>query len=105
MAMGDGITSEPLPREWSVRPTLNKEQAEELAGIGLRLERGFGAPQDVEWSYQPEEGFIILQSRPLHIPDFVDGEDQSPSEAALILYGGGETACPGVAYGRVHLVF
>jgi pyruvate,water dikinase len=43
-------------------PTLSDEQAEQLAGVGLKIEEVFGFPQDIEWAYDKGELFI-LQSR------------------------------------------
>ncbi len=42
--------------------TLSEDQVQELGGIGLKIEKVFGSPQDIEWAYQTGELFI-LQSR------------------------------------------
>jgi pyruvate,water dikinase len=42
--------------------TLSEEQVNELGKIGLKIEKVFGFPQDIEWAYQKGELFI-LQSR------------------------------------------
>ena len=44
--------------------SLEDRTAEELAQIGMRLERHFGAPQDVEWALD-KNGIAILQCRPI----------------------------------------
>ena len=43
-------------------PTLTEEQALEVAEIGIKIEKLFGSPQDIEWAYDHGELFI-LQSR------------------------------------------
>jgi len=43
---------------------LNAAQARELADIGRRIERHFGAPQDIEWCLA-DGAFAIVQSRPI----------------------------------------
>jgi len=46
------------------KPILTPEQIKELCQIGLKIEKLFGCPQDIEWSI--EEGKVkILQSRPI----------------------------------------
>ena len=53
----------------AIRLALSRRAARELAGIGLRIEAHFGAPQDIEWAWfeGPEGGgaFAILQARPM----------------------------------------
>jgi phosphohistidine swiveling domain-containing protein len=45
------------------RQILSEEQLEELALLGMKLERHFGCAQDVEWTVKGTE-FQIVQSRP-----------------------------------------
>ncbi len=53
--------------------SLSPAQIRELAGLLLRIEQNYGAPQDVEWCHDAS-GFWIVQSRP------VTTEHQSSSE-------------------------
>ncbi|HEX8140591.1 MAG TPA: PEP/pyruvate-binding domain-containing protein [Pyrinomonadaceae bacterium] len=46
------------------RPSLNREQLQELASLLRELEEHYGAPQDVEWGHDGEQ-FWIVQSRPV----------------------------------------
>jgi phosphohistidine swiveling domain-containing protein len=55
------------------RPSLSSSQTQELAGLLTRIERHYGAPQDVEWCYDGAQ-FWIVQSRPITV---------APSSAAL----------------------
>src|SRR5439155_17039996 len=37
----------------------------DLAGLGLRIEAAFGAPQDIEWTIDETNGVWIVQARPI----------------------------------------
>ncbi len=43
---------------------LTEKQLRELAQLGLLIEEHFGAPQDIEWTYQHGQ-FVVLQTRPI----------------------------------------
>lgn len=105
IASESGVKSEPLPHEYGSKPALTREQAEELARMGLHLEKCFGEPQDIEWSYLPDEGFVILQSRPLHVSKAGAAQHPRMHEEGGFLYKGGDSARPGKAVGPVHFVF
>lgn len=88
---------------------LSPEKAAELARIAVRLEKHFGAPQDIEWSIAGDGSVFILQSRPLGKAALLR-EGDGPAAAELsgqeegVLLSGGVTASPGVACGPVHVV-
>ncbi|HEU0026564.1 MAG TPA: PEP/pyruvate-binding domain-containing protein [Ktedonobacterales bacterium] len=44
---------------------LTAEQALSIAALARRIERGFGAPQDVEWAIDGEGQLFALQARPM----------------------------------------
>lgn len=44
------------------RPTLSDDQVQELGQTGLKIERLFGSPQDIEWAFE-KGNLFILQSR------------------------------------------
>jgi rifampicin phosphotransferase len=48
------------------RPSLSTSQAQELAVLLTRIERHYGAPQDVEWCHDGAQ-FWIVQSRPVTV--------------------------------------
>lgn len=53
-------------------PSLNDEQLRRIAHAGLRIERLFGRPQDIEWAIA--NGVLyILQSRPITVQVRTDG--------------------------------
>jgi pyruvate,water dikinase len=99
-----GSQREPVPPEMAALEALNPAQVEELARLGLSLEKEFGRPQDVEWALIEGARFIILQSRPLQVlePQSSQAGDGVPGEAPLL--EGGHTARPGTACGAVYLV-
>ena len=47
-----------------LKPVLDDETASRLAELGLKVERLFGAPQDIEWA-QCDDKLFLLQSRPI----------------------------------------
>jgi pyruvate,water dikinase len=74
----------------------------ELGRWAMHLERLFGQPQDVEWTYGPD-GLRILQTRPLQQDR--DETMIAPEEtgSATILASGLSCASPGAACGQVHI--
>jgi pyruvate,water dikinase len=59
-----GIREEPLPSGQRDRPVLSDEQLLELTELGYRVQALYGYPQDIEWALV-DEGFVLLQTRPL----------------------------------------
>jgi phosphohistidine swiveling domain-containing protein len=57
-------TSVDVDQARQVQPSLSDAEAGQLCDLGLRLERHFGAPQDVEWAVEGDQIFL-LQSRPI----------------------------------------
>ena len=64
-----GTRSEDVPEEEATRLCLDDETAIQLAEYGVRLERHYGAAQDVEWALtRGADGtatLVLLQSRPI----------------------------------------
>jgi rifampicin phosphotransferase len=46
-------------------PVLDDAQVRELAATGLRIERHFGSPQDIEFAFDGDRRLWIVQSRPI----------------------------------------
>jgi phosphohistidine swiveling domain-containing protein len=46
-------------------PALDDAMVRELAAIGLRIERHFGSPQDIEFAFDADRRLWIVQSRPI----------------------------------------
>lgn len=89
---------------------LTAVQVAELAETAVRLEEYFGAPQDIEWSYDRDGFCYVLQSRPLKsdaVEQSVDGEMRMVPESlglAPPLLAGGVCASRGVGCGQVCVV-
>jgi pyruvate,water dikinase len=64
-----GTRVEDVPADEATRPCLDDETARQLAEYGVRLERHYGAAQDVEWALtRGADGtptLVLLQSRPI----------------------------------------
>ena len=60
-----GIDTVPVPVDRRHVPTLDDRRIRELHEIGRRLEEIFGAPQDVEWSFDADGRCWLLQTRPI----------------------------------------
>lgn len=70
------VSGEGIADEWVVRNSmatcqrgseraLTAEQAQAVAVLARRIERQFGAPQDVEWAINTEGKLFVLQARPM----------------------------------------
>lgn len=80
---------------------LSDEEIEALAQMGERIERHYGAPQDIEWAMAEGKTWIV-QSRPITTLEQKAEEGESKEEGALLLSGLG--AAPGRASGRVRVL-
>ena len=108
VARADGYLEEAtVSQDLRHRACLSDEQVRELAGFGLRLEKHFGSPQDIEWALDDEGRFVILQARPLRLEgrDLEGKAIRSEIPAgAKVLVDSGEVACPGIGFGpAVHV--
>jgi len=103
----EGIIRIEVPQPKAREPSLTDGEVLELARLGIRLEEYYGSPQDVEWAVDEEGRVILLQCRPLALPEAQGvpeerGAGVEPS--ASILWQGGGAASPGVGAGPVHVV-
>ncbi|HSK85583.1 MAG TPA: PEP/pyruvate-binding domain-containing protein, partial [Rubrobacter sp.] len=60
-----GTTERPLEPERAAQPTIDDAQLARLAQIGVDIEDLFGPPQDIEWAYDADGRFWVLQARPI----------------------------------------
>lgn len=62
-----GIVEEECPADLSASFCLSDEEIKEIGKLGIRLEKHFGVPQDVEWAidkdYELPQSVILLQTR------------------------------------------
>ncbi|XHF30446.1 phosphoenolpyruvate synthase [Corallococcus exercitus] len=97
---------EVLPPERARARVLTDAEVLELARLGLRVERLYGAPQDIEWAEQ-DGRFYLVQSRPVTTVGAAPGE--APSEPGPVASPGrplvsGLGASPGTVSGRVRVL-
>ncbi len=99
------IIEEPVPNDMQEQLCLTDDQMLLLADYGKKLEAHFQSPQDVEWALNENDELVILQSRPLHI-GFEDLEmaKKEPVTGFTLLCEGGEIACPGIGFGKTHVI-
>jgi len=64
LADGGGTVEEQVAPERVDIPSISGDQVTRLAEMGRRLEEHYGAPQDIEWSFEGDE-LNLLQSRPI----------------------------------------
>jgi phosphohistidine swiveling domain-containing protein len=64
-AAGGGVVRETVPAERAAASVLEDGQLATLARFGADLERRFGRPQDVEFSFDAEGRLFFLQARPI----------------------------------------
>ncbi|RKG95096.1 phosphoenolpyruvate synthase [Corallococcus sp. CA053C] len=93
---------EDLPPEQARQRVLSDVEVLELARLGLRVERHYGAPQDIEWAEENGRLYLV-QSRP------VTTLGQAPKPSAPGAGPGkalvsGLGASPGVVTGRVRVL-
>ncbi|MCD6387115.1 MAG: phosphoenolpyruvate synthase [Methanophagales archaeon] len=124
-----GTIEKEVPADLREKPCLTDEQVRKLAEIGIKIERHYGTPQDIEWAVDDDtDEIFILQARPetvwsvkaaaeatkeeaggavavsgCGIPEeAVSGEEGGVAEGKIILKG--LAASPGIAHGKVQVV-
>ncbi len=87
------------------RRVLADEEVLELAELGLRVERHYGKPQDIEWAIDGS-GILLVQSRPITTiggsPDTAAAPVPAPTAGKVLVRGLG--ASPGRATGRARVI-
>jgi len=63
-APGGGIVDEDLDGAMRTQPSLSDEELQALRGVGRRIEKHYGRPQDIEWAMDKQGKLLLLQSRP-----------------------------------------
>lgn len=101
----DGVGHEKrevLAPEEARRRVLDDVEVLELARLGLRVERHYGAPQDIEWA-EADGRFYLVQSRPVTTGQ-VAASAPAPAGAPDKPRVSGLGASPGRATGRVRVL-
>ncbi len=96
-----------LPVQEGLRNTCSIEEkaALKLASWAMDIEDHYGYPQDVEWCQDRSGKIFVLQARPLKVRDKDVFTGFDPGEIPnKVLFTGGQTASPGIGYGKIFLV-
>ena len=88
------------------KPSIDDDKALALASYGIKLEKYFGEPQDVEWAIDQHGDLYLLQSRLLKVDEVEENVDVCTCDSVpnKILLSGGDRACSGIAAGKVHKI-
>jgi pyruvate,water dikinase len=83
-------------------PLLTEDRVLAVAGHVRHVEEIFGAPQEVEWFFEPDGALRILHVRPLRRPAARSdvNDDRFAGDPPAPLAWGGNTGSPGTASGR-----
>jgi pyruvate, water dikinase len=105
---GGGTRTRELTDDEAFAPALTDAQVRELAELGLRIERHYGAPQDTEWAFDPDGTAWMLQSRPVTTghgaPEPAAAAPQEGGAAAGAVLARGLGAAPGTAAGPARVI-
>lgn len=63
-APGGGVEQLPVPEDERQIACLSDAQLLALRDIGIKAERHYGKPQDIEWAFDRQGNLLLLQSRP-----------------------------------------
>ncbi|MFV0437534.1 MAG: PEP/pyruvate-binding domain-containing protein [Desulfopila sp.] len=93
-------------KEKTPQPVLAADQLVEVAARAMALEKLFGRPQDIEWSFDARGQLYILQSRPIIRAASAEQAERSADLAAPAageppMISGGVCAAAGIACGRI----
>jgi pyruvate,water dikinase len=96
-----GLLELPVEPERQEQPCLTEDQIRTLASYAVALEKHYEYPQDIEWALDPHGRLLVLQTRPLHLEDFVRGGVTTfpRLEGYRVLLEGGTAAVPGAGAG------
>ena len=102
----EGVCREDLSDEQKKAPSLTVGQALAVAREAIRIEERFGTPQDIEWAMDVDNGFHLLQCRPLMLVSPTGNGDDATERANSGLpepvMSGGRVASPGVGVGPAY---
>jgi pyruvate,water dikinase len=105
---GGGTDIRTVHQELQTQTCLTDEQMKQIAEAGLKIERYFKKPQDIEWAIDHEDNLVILQARSLNIKDqvanLVCDISSVLDDFSIIFRDKGSIAQEGISTGKVFLV-
>ncbi|HEB70850.1 MAG TPA: hypothetical protein ENI88_14720 [Desulfobulbus sp.] len=96
-----GVQHEMTGEEKCRRSCLTHEQLQLLAEAGLKIEKSFKGPQDIEWCFDQDGNLVVVQTRPLHVLDYTRRRELKAPVTAPAIAGDGRTVAGGVGAGKV----
>ena len=99
----EGVCRMEMDEDKGGLPSLSEEQVLELARMAVKLEKYYGAPQDIEWATEQDGSIVVLQCRPLQQMERYHALGSEARDDSVILKGG-FTASPGAGVGEVFFV-
>jgi pyruvate,water dikinase len=90
---GHGVRASEIPEERRKAPCLSDDEVHGLVDLARRVERHYGAAQDIEWAVARDGGTFLLQSRPETVWSARDAKPvatprQNPFDHVLAALGG-----------------
>ncbi|MEM4496386.1 MAG: pyruvate, water dikinase [Archaeoglobaceae archaeon] len=98
---GKNVKIELDPKKANER-VLSDEEIKKLVEVGEAIENHYGTPQDVEWAIENNKVFVV-QSRPITTIKPKEKTEEVATAGKILVRGIG--ASPGVASGRVRIIF
>ncbi|WP_456418620.1 PEP/pyruvate-binding domain-containing protein, partial [Methanocaldococcus infernus] len=90
-----------VPDEMKEKQVLTDDEIKELAKVGIRIEKHYKRPMDIEWAIEKNK-IYMLQARPITTLKKEKKEREEEIEGKILLKGIG--ASPGIASGIVKIV-
>ncbi|MFQ3573240.1 MAG: phosphoenolpyruvate synthase, partial [Thermodesulfovibrionales bacterium] len=95
-----------VPKNMQDKPALTDAQIMQLAEFGLKIEKHYNFPQDIEWALDSNGNFYILQARPVTVgvtdTETKDKQKAEFSEQDVIVRGLGVS--PGIGSGKAKII-
>jgi pyruvate, water dikinase len=96
----------PISKAYQEKQKMNDAYVKELAELGVKIEKHYGRPQDIEWGLEKKKLYIV-QSRPVTTLHKGGGTDTvskiDPKKSGKLLLQG-LAASPGVGAGPVKII-
>jgi pyruvate,water dikinase len=86
VAAADGTERIDVEETRRREPCLDDDKLTTLVAIGKRVEKHFGAPQDIEWAFDNDGELFILQSRPVTGLAHKEAPPATPTSAMSMIF-------------------
>ncbi|MET8912011.1 PEP/pyruvate-binding domain-containing protein [Micromonospora sp. NPDC004551] len=76
----------PVPAQWAGRPVLDDDEVRRVCRLAERVERVFGAPQDIEGTLTEDGEIHLVQARPVVLAAAAGGNSHDPAPARTVTW-------------------